>query len=116
MLHLHLKFFMCTEPLSHLRFFAGLCPSFLYITSARHTDIGRTLLVAVMSVLSVRLLLPDCTDIGRTLLVGVISVLSVMLLLPDCTDIGKTLLVGVMSVLSVRLLLQYLKNVSLISS
>ena len=55
--------------------------------------------------MSVMLLLPDCTDVGRTLLVGVMSVLSVMFLLPNCTDIGRTLLAGLMSVLSAMLLL-----------
>ena len=44
----------------HFRFYEGLCPSFLSITSAWHTDIGEMLLVGIMLVLSVKLLLPDC--------------------------------------------------------
>ena len=42
--------FMCNQAISQFMFFfcRGLCPSFLNITSARRTDIGRTLLVGVM--------------------------------------------------------------------
>ena len=101
MLHLYYKLCLCSEAFSHFIF----CRVLSVLPQYYRTDIGRTLLVGVMSVLSVMLLLPDCTGIGRTLLVGVMSVLSVMLLLPDCTDIGRTLLVGVMSVLSVMLIL-----------